>query len=324
MQVRHTGKYYIATIPLSLLILPSGSDVEIFDNTKSPDYSDPDVCYFRVAPVGVANAATSLSACASQIYFFWGGNGTRDSNGALFADLFDNELGAEVHAFDWSNSKEVSDNLKITAGFTNGVSQDNIITNLEAKLNALPYPIVLFGQSFGGSTAVAVANDLENLKVQRTAAGKAVGNYKVAYMGLFDPVQNPEDYAPQGVTGSGTESFFHISPNVLRASDWWRDYADEKESALTEEGIPLANYPTIYTGPISNANETISDGSQPSSINTPAFIDYPDTGTIHVSQDDHVTPVQDIVLPDMKIQISFNPTTVMNFGSPVWLWGSGT
>jgi hypothetical protein len=65
-------------------------------------------------------------------------------------------------------------------------------------------------------------------------------------------------------------------------------------------------------------------GSNKDGDRTPPRLRYPDTGTIRASQDDHVTPVQDIVLPDMKIQISFNPTTVMNFGSPVWLWGSGT
>jgi hypothetical protein len=202
----------------------------------SEDYSDPKVGFFRVVPLGVT-ADNSAAACAPQIYFTWGYQGRRDGNGVLFSKLFGSRLGAQVHSFAWANATRFDGSGTIqTAG---------LIDKLEGDIKAQQFSrVVLFGQSFGGTTAVKIAKDIAD---NQTAFNKK----QVDYMALFDPVINPEIEA-EGASATGVseinpqfegddpnttpnflmpETIITLPSSVQRANNWWDTYNNEYVSS---------------------------------------------------------------------------------------------
>ncbi len=146
--------------------------------------------YTVTAVLGSSNSVPSAKNAAPQIFFVTGYN---DSTGPDQQAYYDYKLNAQVHYFAYLDDQK-------------------IIDALPARMS-----VVLVGHSFGGHTALRVANLLNQRKVD--------------YLDLLDPVDNinqPPQDPPISVPHT-------LSANVLQAEDWLRNnytYVDVKSWLL--------------------------------------------------------------------------------------------
>jgi hypothetical protein len=159
-------------------------------------------------------------------------------------------------AFGISNGdgiKDMADNLPGSKRFSWN-EQDKIID--EIKKHAPDQPVVLVGHSFGGDSAVEIANTLNNVKN---------GFRSVDLLVSIDSVGMNHSIIPMNVKrnlnffGEGVVPFLHGDPNVARNTD----YTEVQNELRTELHSKMEDSQEVQFKIFESINEVLADRNQP-------------------------------------------------------------